>query len=480
MNSTHFGTASGATRPSSQANSHAVFLHTGYRTAGTWLWSCFRQLDTVTAYYEPLHEMLATIDAAKLASSTADSWHSGHPALDMPYFQEFAHLLQPVDGAADSAASSGSVPGMPGYERRFAVDRFDGATPDGAEQMKAYLNHLIRTAHQQGRVPVFKFCRSLGRLRWFRAAFPEAAHIVVEKNPISQWQSCWQLFAQHRNPHFVAVPLAVLSMNRDVPLVRQTLEALRIELPVMPAPLAGAAGEAPATFEACIDFFKDHVQAISPVQAYRGFVAHWLLTLRDAATQADAIFDCDLAARSPAYLASAERWLEELTGLTPSLGTVRRDGTSDRGCGFDPLEGLQVHLDASRLGRDLVRNGSVEADALSLWTSKLAQATQVMAFGAAANWPRAEMPDGRATRMVDVALIDGAGIDAVLHSELAAAQAALADARSELARVQNSPLWRVWGPLRKLYGAKRRRSARQALRSRAAAATRQSEGKVSA
>lgn len=477
MNSTHLRTESLLSGNSTQVGSHAVFLHTGYRTAGTWLWSCFRKLDTVTGYYEPLHEMLATIDAAKLASSTADSWRSGHPSLDMPYFQEFAHLLQP-DGSADGAAGSSTglaagVAGIPGYERRFAVDRFDGQIPAGAERMVDYLQGLIRAAHQQGRVPVFKFCRSLGRLRWFRAAFPEAAHIVVEKNPISQWQSCWQLFAAHRNPHFVAVPLAVLALNRDVPLVRQTMEALRIELPLDPKALSSSAGESSQTFESCIDFYKEHVQSIAPAQVYRGFLAHWLLTLRDVATQADAIFDCDLAARSPAYLEGAQRWLEELTGLAPSLGSVRRDVSPERGCGFDPIEGLQIHLDASRLGRDLVRNGSVEADALSLWTSKLAQATQVMAFGSTANWPRAEMPDGRATRMVEVALIDGAGIDTVLHSELAATQAALADVKCQLARVQNSPLWRLWGPLRKLYGAKRRRSARHAARARAGSETRQ-------
>jgi hypothetical protein len=474
MNPTHLRTESQSTADSIKAGSYAVFLHTGYRTAGTWLWSCFRRLDTVTAYYEPLHEMLATIDAAKIASSTAESWHSGHPSLGMPYFQEFAHLLPPGTSGAGSVSTTaigttiGTAirTGVPGYEPRFAIDRFDGQIPAGAERMVDYLHSLIREAHQQGRVPVIKFCRSLGRLRWFRAAFPEAAHIVVEKNPISQWQSCWQLFVAHRNPHFIAVPLAVLAMNADVPLARQTMEALKIDLPrawrdsrelgASPDPTGASARE----FESCIDFYKEHVQSLSPAQAYRGFLAHWLLTLRDAATQADAIFDCDLAARSPAYLEGAERWLEELTGLSPSLGSVQREVSAERGCGFDPVEGLQIHLDAARLGRDLVRNGSVEADALSLWTSKLAQATQVMAFGAAANWPRARMPDGRATRMVDVALIDGAGIDTVLHSELTATRAALADVKGQLARVHNSPLWRMLGPLRKLYGANRRRRAR--------------------
>jgi hypothetical protein len=102
----------------------AVFLHTGYRTAGTWLWSCFRKLDTVTAYYEPLHEMLATIDQEKLATSTADSWRSGHPALEAPYFAEYAHLLEQ------------GVKGIPGYDAVFSVDRFDRQIPQGPSGSK--------------------------------------------------------------------------------------------------------------------------------------------------------------------------------------------------------------------------------------------------------------------------------------------------------------------------------------------------------
>lgn len=454
------------------SSSQAVLLHTGYRTAGTWLWSCFRRLDNVTAYYEPLHEMLATIDPATLASSTADSWHSGHPSLDAPYFAEFAHLLEP--GAR----------GIPGYERRFAIDRFDGQTPEGADRLAGYLRGLMRAAHEQGRVPVLKFCRSLGRLQWFRAAFPDAVHVVVEKNPISQWQSCWELFAAHRNPHFVAVPFAVLALNRHVPIVQQTMDALQIDLPPRPDGSTGSTSSTSSmasvgptglhvpTFEASIAFYKAHIATLAPLQAYRAFLAHWLLTLRDAATHADAIFDCDLAGRSPAYVEGAERWLGDLTGLSPSLRSARREETAERGCGFDALEGLQVHLEALRWGRELATNGSIEADALSLWTSKLAQATQVMAFGTAANWPQARVPAGRATRVVDVALIDGAGIDAVLTCELAAARAALHDVKTQLAQVQNSPLWRLMAPVRKLRlrAAKRWRRDRGAVKPRISAA----------
>ena len=421
----------------------AVFLHTGYRTAGTWLWSCFRKLDNVTAYYEPLHEMLATIDAEKLASSTANSWRSGHPALEAPYFAEFAHLL----GAG--------ARGIPGYDPVFSIDRLDGQTPEAADRLEGYVRGLMRTAHEQGRVPVLKFCRSLGRLQWFRAAFPDAVHIVVEKNPISQWQSCWQLFAAHRNLHFVAVPFVVLALNRHVPLVQQTMDALGV---VLPPQTGGAHAQ---TVEACLAIYKEHIAAITPLEAYRAFLAHWLLTLRDAATHANAIFDCDLAGHSPAYIEGAERWISDLTGLKPSFGSARREEGAERDYGFDAVEGLQVHLEALNFARTLASSGSVEADALVLWTSKLAQATQVMAFGAAANWPQPQVSAGRATRMVDVALIDGAGIDEILLSELASTRAALAEVRSELARLQRSPLLRLIKRVRKLRAPKLLRRIRR-------------------
>jgi hypothetical protein len=419
------------------SDAKAVFLHAGYRTAGTWLWSCFRRLDDVTAYYEPLHEMLATIDSAKLAMSTADSWHSGHPELEQPYFAEFAGLLGP-DGR-----------GVSGYEERFSIDCFAGGTPDGADRLEAYLRDLIGAAHERHGVPVFKFCRSLGRLQWFRSTFPDAVHIVVEKNPISQWRSCWDLLATHGNPHFVAVPFAVLALNRDTPVVGRLLDSLHIDLPQV----SRESGE--ETFGPYLDFFKRYVMNIAPAAAYRAFLGHWLLTLRHAATHADAIFDCDLATRSPAYTQAAERWVADFTGLEPSFGTARQTGEDDRHCGFDASEGLKIHLDAMHFGREMARSGAIHPDTLSLWTNKLAQAMQVLAFGAQANWPQAQVPPHQATRIVDIALIDGAGFDAVLAGELAAMRTALAEARQQLANLQRSPLLRLTDSIRQLCSRKR-------------------------
>jgi len=44
----------------------AIFLHSGWRSCGTWLWEALRECRTVRAYYEPLHEDLDSLDRAAL------------------------------------------------------------------------------------------------------------------------------------------------------------------------------------------------------------------------------------------------------------------------------------------------------------------------------------------------------------------------------------------------------------------------------
>jgi hypothetical protein len=397
------------------SNTQAVFLHTGYRTAGTWLWSCFRRLDNVVAWYEPLHEMLAAIDQSKIATSTADSWRSGHPALNAPYFAEYLRLLS-LEGA-----------GITGYEPRFAIDRLDGeAEPDRADALEAYLRSLIAASAQEGRIPVFKFCRSLGRLPWFHRRFADATHIVVLKNPVSQWQSCWELLAKHRNAHFVAVPFAVLWFNRRDPVVKRTLDALRVAMPEVPAQ---SAADRRGIVEYALTFFSQYVASIAPLEAYKGFLAHWVLSLRHVATHADAIFDCDLASWSPHYLQTAEAWVERLTGLTPSFPSSAQHGLTNRACGFEATEGFALHLEAAQLAATLVEQDRMHADALALIRSKLAQATQVQGFGLHAHGAGEPGALSHATHLMQVNLIDGADIDATLFSELSTARAALADAQ---------------------------------------------------
>src|SRR5262245_47471573 len=54
----------------------AVFLHTGWRTAGTWLWSRFRARPDVMGFYEPLHERLDDLALHEIPELRADTWDS--------------------------------------------------------------------------------------------------------------------------------------------------------------------------------------------------------------------------------------------------------------------------------------------------------------------------------------------------------------------------------------------------------------------
>ena len=73
--------------------SHGIFLHTGWRSAGTWVWSRFRALQTVTAFYEPLHPILGDLREADIPA-LEPTWTSGHPTLTAPYFTEYRPFIQ--------------------------------------------------------------------------------------------------------------------------------------------------------------------------------------------------------------------------------------------------------------------------------------------------------------------------------------------------------------------------------------------------
>ena len=152
----------------------AVFLHCGWRTRGTWIWNQFRQLRGIAGYYEPLNELLATLRPSEVSSLTADSWPSGHKGLTRPYFDEYRPLLK------DDRA------GVAHYQARFATDDFFAAPDAAMPELEGYLRTLLNDARHRGEQPVLKFCGSLGRVGWMRRRFPDAAHIVVLRDPLSR------------------------------------------------------------------------------------------------------------------------------------------------------------------------------------------------------------------------------------------------------------------------------------------------------
>jgi hypothetical protein len=295
-----------------------VFLHSGWRTAGTWLWSQFRRHEAALGLYEPLNESLATMTLRTLPLMRPAASDSRHPETDRPYFEEYAPLL--------SAKRSG----VAGYRPEFAYDTFFMEASESAPALRAYIESLLELGRESGATPVLKFCRSLARLGWMRANFPEAAHILVVREPQSQWLSAWRLSREDDNPHFLLQPIKTLMQHRAHRTVACALEALHIG----PEDFM-----LPEKHSAC----RAAVRATPPDALYRGFLAFWLVTAYAAVSEADRIIESEkLSARD--YRIETERAMRTHTGFTIDLGKARRlDRPIERSDFFDAQH---AHRDA--------------------------------------------------------------------------------------------------------------------------------------
>lgn len=277
-----------------------IFLHTGWRSAGTWIWSRLRALDSVTGFYEPLSNMLADLSLAEV-SACRPTMTSGHPQLTAPYFEEYRPLLQ--EGAR----------GVPGYRKRFGTDRFASAPDAEFPALQAYLRRLCERSAVQGKVPVFKFCRSSGRLPWLRRAFPQAMHAAVLRNPASQFASGWLLNQQWSNPFFVAAPFRVLGLNQSEPVVRRAIEACGVSLP--PAQ--------PTSDEAYAMACEQYARTAEGNNAYRAFIALWILCASRLSEGVDLVIDVDRLGHSREYAAEMRTAFQAQSGLSPDFSGAR-------------------------------------------------------------------------------------------------------------------------------------------------------------
>ena len=242
-----------ATQPRVAPAQPALFLHTGWRSSGTWIWSRLREDPAVMAFYEPLHEQLATLNGARIARLRPGAWNSGH-SFAAPYYSEFRDLL----------ARRGR--GVALYQERFAADRFFLEQDARDPALHAYIDSLIGHAREAGRVPVLKFCRSLGRVGWMRQHFPDAMHAVVLRDPQAQWRSARQQLANADNRYFLIGPLLILARNATNPLVAEACIRLGVKLPALPT-----GGNLSFDQEIC----WRHLAKLGWADRYRSFLAYW-------------------------------------------------------------------------------------------------------------------------------------------------------------------------------------------------------------
>ncbi|APA87337.1 hypothetical protein BJG93_17610 [Paraburkholderia sprentiae WSM5005] len=283
-----------------RALKQAVFLHTGWRSAGTWVWSRLRELERAAGFYEPLSNVLADLMPADVSASRP-TLTSGHPPLAAPYFDEYRPFLRE------------DARGVAGYDRRFSIDRFTREPDATFPLLQAYLSALSEHTIEHGRVPVFKFCRTGGRLPWLKRAFARALHVGVLRNPASQFASGWLLRQQWSNAFFVAAPFRVLGLNQTDPLVREVIGVCGVRLP----PLPSMPDDAYAV--ACEQFAR----TVDSDNAYRAFIALWMLCALRIGEGVDLLIDMDRLGESRDYASDLRAAFHAQCGLSPDFTSAR-------------------------------------------------------------------------------------------------------------------------------------------------------------
>ena len=272
-----------------------IFLHTGWRTRGTWIWAGLRRDPRACGFYEPLHEAMATLTPETVAATSPDAWDSGHETM-APYWEEFAPLLRP------------GQPGLAGYLPRFACHR-TFAAPGEDPELVAWIARLLDHARAMGRVAVLKLCRGGGRVTLLRAAFPDALHLMLTRRPDAQWASACHQARHDNNPYFLRMPVQMLAANSRAELVRQMLDAFALPLPALDDT---APGEADGLAAQALERLSDPAR-------YRAFLAWWLANALAGLRSGVRMIDTDtLTWSAPSHQAPALRDLARL--ITDSSG----------------------------------------------------------------------------------------------------------------------------------------------------------------
>ncbi len=286
----------------------AVYLHSGWRCGSTYMWNKFRESGDTFCYYEPFHEDLARAATWRMRRKTSTGWAARHPAIDRPYMFEYRGHL--------------GFRGVRGYRQSFALGRFfpqaDGIAPEAA-----YLRGLAAVARENGRYPVFGFCRSLGRLGLLKRVLP-GLHLVLRRDPVQQWLSCRSYRRATGESYFEACHFLLLALAPERSPAWQMARLLGIPRPPEDRPKRQIAWIQKTLYPWTEEF------------SYRAFMAVTLLAQVTAEDHADLVVDLDSLSRCPAYRVGIQDAIYGESGHAVSFDDCRMPVHGYEETGIDP------------------------------------------------------------------------------------------------------------------------------------------------
>jgi hypothetical protein len=157
--------------------------------------------------------------------------------------------------------------------------------------------------------------------------FPNAAHIVLVRDPLMQWESAWRL-AERGTPYFLAMPAALLAGHAGIPLVDAINDAFGLRIAHLRDKNYSLARKRAEAF----------AQYATMAMTYRIFLAFWLVSSLTSLPYADIAIDSDRLTSSGSYRHEIERAVLSQTGVTVNFSSAR----SSRAHGLAPVSAAEM------------------------------------------------------------------------------------------------------------------------------------------
>jgi hypothetical protein len=323
----------------------AIFIHSGWRTGSTYVWTKFRHHPGCLGFYEPFNEMLSAMSPTDIYTARHDLSALKHSEIGLPYFHEYIPLLGPK--------------GHPLFKLDFSYRNYFVADEALADQ-QAYIDSMLSHGGRLGKLPVLGFVRSLGRVGWLRRSFSDAVNIVVVRSPVGQWLSARQLALQHQHEFFDPMQFLIFAQARGSATVID--EGRRLGIPRLddhPLPVA-------------IELARQMTAKRSPAERFGIFASLYALSYLAALPNADLVIDMDRLSAEAEYQAETARGIKRLTGLDIDFADAAMPRRADPDVDLRPaLADIRARLADMTLPHGTADAGR-EAAARALLISKFA------------------------------------------------------------------------------------------------------------